>query len=91
LATTYYERYPVKMGGECPECHQRPLIYDGEHNELVCTSCGLVIEFEQRLVDEESVERGLIGTPAPIRRKANQRNKIIERAIFKIKRRSSHR
>lgn len=35
---------PTLSGRQCPSCTSENLIYDGERGELVCNSCGLVIE-----------------------------------------------
>ncbi len=52
----------LKMGGPCPQCRGR-LVYDPTLRELVCTSCGQVIVFEERLIAKKYAEYGRIGTP----------------------------
>ncbi len=52
---------PLRMGGRCPHCRGR-LVYDPVLREFVCTSCGQVIVFEERLISEKYAEYGLIDT-----------------------------
>ncbi len=57
---------PIK---KCPECGSTKLIYDEQHGELICSSCGLVLE--DKMIDlgqewrqfEETDKKGRGGSP----------------------------
>lgn len=39
----------MQDAGECPKCHSRSLVYDGERDIIYCQNCGAIIEEEVML------------------------------------------
>ena len=75
----------------CPECGSSDLLQDSERAELVCDSCGLVVEQEQidpgpewRAFDQkERNKKSRVGAPTTKRNSTsstNRKNRLLNRA-----------